>query len=415
MRIAIIGCGISGLTAALLLDHEYDVTCYEANAYLGGHTNTVPVKMAGQTHAVDTGFIVYNDRTYPHFVRLLAALEVPWQPSDMSFGLRCDETGLEYCGSSFNTLFAQRKNFWRPSFWRMLGDILRFNRAAPRLLDHPEENPTLGEFLQAGNYSTSFVKHYIIPMGAAIWSADPRACAAMPAKFFIRFFKQHGLLQIFDRPIWRVIQGGSAVYVHKLAARLRRAPRVNTPIERVERRDGTVLITPKDGVTEAFDQVIFATHSDQALRILGDATAAEREILAALPYQTNLAVLHTDEAVMPRARLAWASWNYHRLPNAAGPVAVTYWMNRLQSLTAAQNIFVTLNHTGIDEHKILRQIPYAHPVFTVAGQAAQARHAEISGVAFRTHYCGAYWRNGFHEDGVVSAIAVARALGIEID
>ena len=409
MRIAIIGTGISGLSAAWALHRDHALTLFEAGDYIGGHTHTVDVEVQGRPYAVDTGFIVFNDWTYPQFIELLDQLQVASRPTQMSFSVRCERSGLEYNGETLNTLFAQRRNLFRPAFHRMIRDILRFNREAPALLEQ-EQDPSLDAYLRAGRYSREFIDHYILPMAAAIWSAEPVLMGQMPARFFVRFFKNHGLLSVRDRPQWRVISGGSRSYVEVLVAPFREHIRLNCPVEWLRRTPGQIEIKPVGGAVEYFDQVIIATHSDQALRLLADPSAQEREILGALPYQENDVVLHTDTRLLPQRRLAWAAWNYHLPAQPRDRVAVTYNMNILQGLEAPETFCVTLNRgDAIDPARILYRTTYHHPVFTTAGVQAQARRAEVSGVN-RTWYCGAYWRNGFHEDGVDSGLAVARDL-----
>ena len=409
MKIAIIGTGISGLTAAWQLHREHDLMVFEANDYIGGHTHTVDVEVGGRSHAVDTGFIVFNDWTYPNFIDLLEQLGVASQPTLMSFSVRCERTGLEYNGENLNTLFAQRRNLFRPSFHRMIRDILRFNREALALLDD-HRDLSLEAWLREGNYSREFSEHYILPMAAAIWSAEPGLMGAMPAQFFVRFFKNHGLLSVNDRPQWRVIRGGSRAYVEPLIAPFRDRIRLNCPVEWVRRHPTHVQVKPWGGPVERFDEVIIATHSDQALRLLADPTPRERQILGAIPYQENEVVLHTDTRLLPRRQRAWAAWNYHLPAQPRDRVAVTYNMNILQSLDAPETFCVTLNRSDvIDPARILYRTTYHHPVFTEAGVRAQACRDEISGVN-RTWYCGAYWSYGFHEDGVNSGLAVARGL-----
>ncbi len=409
MNIAIIGTGISGLTAAWHLHREHRLTIFEANDYIGGHTNTVEAEFWGKTYAVDTGFIVYNDWTYPNFIQLLDQLGVASQRTLMSFSVRCERTGLEYNGQDLNTLFAQRFNLFRPSFHRMLRDILRFNREAPALLEGDGEI-SLNDYLREQRYSREFIEQYIIPMAAAIWSAEPGLMGEMPARFFVQFFKNHGLLSVNQRPQWRVIQGGSRNYVGPLTAPFRDRIRLNCPVEWVRRQPNHVQIKTRHGPVERFDEVVIATHSDQALRLLADPTPREREILSAIPYQENEAVLHTDTRLLPRRKLAWAAWNYHLAAQPQTRVAVTYNMNILQNLDAPITFCVTLNPSQtIDPARVLYRTTYHHPVFTEAGVRAQARRAEISGVK-NTWYCGAYWSYGFHEDGVNSGLAVARGL-----
>ena len=409
MNIAIIGAGISGLTAAWELHHDHTLTIFEANDYIGGHTHTVEVEVQGQRYAVDTGFIVFNDWTYPNFIALLEQLGVTAQPTLMSFSVRCERTGLEYNGENLNTLFAQRRNLFRPSFHRMIRDILRFNRTAPALLNESRDL-SLEDYLREGRYSQEFIDHYILPMAAAIWSAESAVMGQMPMRFFVRFFKNHGLLSVTDRPQWRVIEGGSHRYVERLIAPFRDRIRRSCPVEWIRRQPNLVEIKPWGGPVERFDHVIIATHSDQALRLLADPTPQEREILGALPYQENDVVLHTDIRLLPRQRRAWAAWNSHLPAQPRERVAVTYNMNILQGLSAPETFCVTLNQNeAIDPARILYRTTYHHPVFTANGVRVQARRDQISGVN-RTGYCGAYWSYGFHEDGVNSGLAAAREL-----
>jgi len=414
MKIAIIGTGISGLTAAWRLHREHQLILFEANHYIGGHTNTVDVVAGGQSCAVDTGFIVFNDRTYPNFIQLLNELGVASQPTIMSFSVRCQRTGLEYNGNNLNSLFAQRRNVFRPSFYRMLRDILRFNREAPAVLATENHATNLQDYLNQQGYGREFRDHYIIPMAAAIWSAEPAVMGRIPVRYFVRFFKNHGLLSINDRPQWRVIQGGSRSYVRPLTAPFRDRIRLHCPVEWVRRRPTHVLVKPRHGEIERFDAVIMATHSDQALRLLADPSQQEVEILSAIPYQENEAVLHTDTRLLPRRRLAWAAWNYHIPAQSQTLAAVTYNMNILQNLDAPLTFCVTLNRSDdIDPAKVLYRTVYHHPVFTPASVAAQERWPEINGVN-RTWYGGAYWGHGFHEDGVNSALAVRQSLQLRL-
>ena len=404
MKIAIVGSGIAGNVAAYHLHQDHDITMFEANDYVGGHTHTHTIEWQDKQYSIDTGFIVFNYHTYPNFTHLLNELKVPVQPSNMSFSVKCDKTGLEYNGNNLNSLFAQRRNLLRPSFYRMLRDILRFNREAPELLQTCDDNLSLGAYLQQQAYGREFIQHYIIPMGAAIWSTDPQRMQDFPAHTFVRFFHNHGLLSVNDRPTWYVIQGGSNQYVKKLIRPFRDRIRLNSPIQSIRRLPDHVEITPRNQPSERFDAVFIASHSDQALAMLLDATPLEREILTAIRYQENSAVLHTDHTVLPKRRLAWAAWNYHLLPNTTSRVALTYNMNILQGLDSQTQFCVTLNNdNAIDEARILKQMRYHHPVHTPASIAAQRRQHEINGIN-RTYFCGAYWRFGFHEDGVVSAL-----------
>ena len=419
MKIAIVGAGISGMVAAFLLHREHDVTVFEAADYIGGHTNTITVDWQGTNYDVDTGFIVFNDWTYPHFIQLLDRLGVESQPSEMSFSVRCERTGLEYGGTTLNTLFAQRRNILRPTFHRMIRDILRFNREAPLLLDQVGSGPSLGEYLGTNRYSCEFIRHYIIPMGAAIWSASHAGMCEFPAKYLVLFFKNHGMLSVDERPTWRVIKGGSHAYVRELTRPFLDRIHLNCPVLGISRYPDWVEIRcqlqRQQFRSLRFDAVILACHSDQALAMLADPSPQEKEVLGAMSYQENEAVLHTDAALLPRRRLAWAAWNYHLPVTPSDRAVVTYHMNRLQRLSATCQFCVTLNHTqAIDPSRILRRFTYQHPVYTPQSVAAQQRHAEINGVN-RTFYCGAYWGFGFHEDGVKSALDVCRHFGKGLD
>ncbi|MGM0703371.1 MAG: NAD(P)/FAD-dependent oxidoreductase [Pseudomonadota bacterium] len=412
-RIAVVGSGISGLAAAWYLSARHEVTLFEAADRLGGHTATVDVNVAGRDYAIDTGFIVFNDRTYPHFRALLANLGVAAQPTEMSFSVHETDRDFEYNGHTLGTLFAQRRNLLRPRFHRLLADILRFNRRAMRDLDSGRlaDTLTLGEYLAAGGYGHDFATRYLLPMGAAIWSASLADLRTMPAQFFVRFFHCHGLLSLSDRPQWYTLMGGSRAYVPALTAPYAQRIRLATPVLGLRRLTDGVALRTASGY-ERFDQVVLACHADQALALLDDPSPAERDILGALPYRDNQVVLHTDTRLLPRRRRAWASWNYRLDGRGDGArVSVTYAMNILQRIDAPETFCVTLNDSAtIDPRRVLGRYTYAHPQFSRAGLAAQARHVEISGVAQRTHYCGAYWRNGFHEDGVWSALRVAHEL-----
>lgn len=410
MKIAIIGSGIAGLTSAYYLHKNHDITLFEANDYPGGHTHTHAIERAGKTWAIDTGFIVFNDWTYPNFIKLMEELKVTSQPSAMSFSVKCERTGVEYNGTTLNTLFAQRRNLFRPSFLRMIQDILRFNKEAPRWLQTGDDATTLGDYLQANGYSQVFQDHYIIPMGAAIWSSGRNGMLAFPARYFMRFFHNHGMLSVDNRPVWRVIQGGSKSYVEPLTRGFRERIRLSSPVDSVSRDGQGVTVKPRGGEAEQFDAVVFACHSDQALRLLADPSEAERQILGAIPYQENEAILHTDASVLPKARLAWAAWNYHITRQDRERVALTYDMNILQGLNAPETFCVTLNYAeAIDPARIIKRLTYHHPVYTRAGIAAQQRHGEISGIN-RSYYAGAYWGFGFHEDGVKSALRVVEQI-----
>ena len=406
MRLAVVGAGVSGLVCAHLLRDGHDVTVFEANDYPGGHTNTVRVDTADETHWVDTGFIVLNDRNYPNFERLLERLGVATQPSNMSFSVSDQDGGLEYSGASPNGLFADRGNLVRPSFLRMVRDLVRFNRQAPALVGLNGSGPSLGAYLDEGGYSREFIDHLIVPQASAVWSADPTQMWSFPASLLAEFFANHGMFGLTGRPVWRTVVGGSHRYVEKITEPLGERLRLSTPVRGVERFEDRVEVTPSGGEPEAFDEVVLATHSDQALGMLADPSQAEVEVLGAIAYQPNEAVLHTDRSLLPRRRRAWASWNYHLLDAPVAQTTVTYHMNNLQSLRSDTQICVTLNRSEqIDPDKVLRKIQYAHPVYTREGMAAHGRWDEVSGVN-RTHYCGAWWGYGFHEDGVNSALKV---------
>jgi predicted NAD/FAD-binding protein len=406
VKVAVIGTGIAGLTVAAGLAKRHQLTVFEAADWIGGHTHTVDIEEDGRIVAVDTGFIVFNDWTYPNFMSLLKRLGVPWQPSDMSFSLQCENSGLEYNGTSLNSLFAQRRNILRPSFLHMIWEILRFNREAPRFLATADETTTLGDWLASRGFGGTFVEHYIVPMGRAIWSAEQAAMLGFPARFFIDFFHRHGFLSVDNRPQWQTVVGGSREYVRKLIADFVGSIRVATPVASVRRLPQGVAVRTADGEAARYDAVVFACHSDQALAMLEDPSGAEREILGAFPYAANEAVLHTDESLLPKRPLARAAWNYHLRRESGRGVPVTYDMNVLQSLATRRRYLLSLNMTdAIDERRILGTFHYSHPVYTPAAVAAQKRHAEISG-SRRSFYCGAYWRYGFHEDGVVSGLAV---------
>lgn len=415
-NIAIIGSGIAGLTSAYLLSKQHKVTVFEANDYLGGHTHTRPVTLDNAIYQVNTGFIVFNDWTYPNFIKLMDQLGVESEASDMSFSVRDENSGIEYNGTSFNSLFAQRINLLRPSFLRMVKDILRFNEQTVSGLKAGviSENQTLGEFVKEHGYSKSFVNHYIVPMGSAIWSASVDVMMDFPLKFFLQFFNNHGMLSVDDRPQWRVLKNGSASYIEPITQPYKERIHLNAKVTKVERNRDGVTITV-NGESHQFDQVIFACHSDQALQMLDQPTQQENEILGAIPYQKNDVVLHTDTRLMPKRKLAWASWNYHIPQRKSDMAMVTYNMNMLQNFNdAPETLLVTLNRSAeIDPDRIIEKYSYAHPVFSLDGVKAQGRHSEISGKN-NSHYCGAYWFNGFHEDGVNSALRVVKEFGIEL-
>jgi len=397
------------MVAAYRLCRDHEVTVYESGAYIGGHTNTVDVEYEGKSYAVDTGFIVYNDWTYPRFIEILSELGVNWQPSTMSFSVRCEKTGLEYNGTNLNALFAQRRNFVRPAFLRMIKDILRFNRRAPELL-RGNGTESLGEYLRRESYSRYFVEHYIIPMGAAIWSSRPIDMLHFPARFFVEFFANHGFLSVNARPTWRVIRGGSREYVKRLTAPYASRIHLNSPVASLQRQRHQVALRLRNGSVEHFDDVVLACHSDQALKLLSDPSPEECAILGAIPYQANEALLHTDARLMPKRSLAWAAWNYHLPIEQYERVTVTYNMNILQSIAAPAQFLLTLNRgADVDPARVIGRYVYDHPVYTSQAVAAQARRHEINGVR-HTYYCGAYWGYGFHEDGVKSALVAVEEL-----
>ncbi|MEZ6138479.1 MAG: FAD-dependent oxidoreductase [Pirellulaceae bacterium] len=416
MRIAVVGTGIAGSLAARILASSHEVAVFEAASYVGGHANTVDVEIQGRHYPVDTGFMVFNNQTYPNFCRLLELIEISSQPSDMSFSVQCRRTGLEYQGSSPNGIFAQRKNLLSPRFLTMLADIWRFNRAGMLAANSGElsDQQSVGEFLAGCNVGRAFLDHYFIPMAAAIWSSTPQSVLDFPARFMIGFFANHGLMQLKNRPQWRTILGGSRKYVHALLEPIFEKVRLNSPVERIERDEDGVTVVLDDGSSERFEEVVLACHSDQSLRMLANPTPAEREVLSSIAFHSNTAVLHTDASLLPRARRAWASWNYHIDENGRG-ASVTYDVSRLQNHESPTPILVTLNPTQtIAAHKVIRTFSYHHPAYSLETMAAQNRYSEINNHQ-RTHYCGAYWGYGFHEDGVNSALSVVRNFGLNLD
>lgn len=412
-RIAIVGAGISGLVCAYLLSQRHDIVVYEAGDHIGGHTNTIDVETQHGVIPVDTGFIVYNESNYPLFTRLLDQLKVESQPSIMSFAVSCERSGLEYNGSSINQLFAKRSSILSLGHWKMIRDIARFNRDAERLQEEGDA-VTVAEYVRENNFSVSFLEHYLIPIGASIWSCPSGTFRGFPIRFVIDFLRNHGMLQINDRPEWRVIKGGSKQYIGPLTQPFRDCIQLNTPVSRVERDGDGVTVSLHSGAAERFDQVVLACHSDQALRLLAETSELERELLSAFPYQLNETVLHTDESLLPKRRRAWGSWNYRIRSDSSDAVAITYNMNMLQSISSRTQYCVTLNETDrIDPSKVIRRFRYHHPIFTLERDAAQARHEELVGNN-RTSFCGAYWGYGFHEDGVRSGVRVAEHFGCSL-
>jgi predicted NAD/FAD-binding protein len=421
MKIAIIGSGISGLTAAYVLNQQHDIVVYESADRLGGHTATIDIEYEEKSYAIDTGFIVFNDWTYPNFKKILKQIGVDYQPTTMGFSVTCENTGLEYSGGSLNTLFAQRRNLLNIQHWRMIRDILRFNKESLSDVDSGGEylEMTLGEYLTKKNYSDAFMDNYLIPMGAAIWSATTKVMKGFPLQFFVRFFRNHGLLSIKDRPQWHVIKGGSRSYIEPLVSGFKDSIRLSSGIKEITRNESNVTITTVHGDTEIFDQVVIASHSDQALSMLTDPSEQEKAVLGAIAYQPNEVVLHTDTALLPQRKSTWSSWNYRILKEqVSSPDALpvlTYDMNILQSIDSNTTFCVTLNKTdAIDPKKILGVYEYSHPVFSMEAIAAQQQWSTINGVN-NTWFCGAYWANGFHEDGVVSALKVTERLGATLD
>ena len=415
MRIGVIGSGIAGLASAWLLSRQtserHEVVLFEANDYLGGHTHTHDIELQGRQYAVDTGFIVHNPAHYPLLTALFAELGVESQPTTMSFSVRNEATGLEYNATDLDSLFCQRRNLLAPRFWGMLRDLFRFYRQAPELLELPGEGPTLGDYLAQGGYGAMFRDQHLVPMASALWSSASARILSFPAKYLVQFMANHQMLQISDRPQWRVVRGGSSSYVRAMRAHWQVQERLSTPV-RILLRDSDGVTVFTDQGAERFDQIVLACHSDQALRLLNDASEAEHAILGGMPYQANDTVLHTDASLLPRGRKAWAAWNATIPRDPADVCTVSYCMSLLQNIASPEPFVVTLNRTdAIDPAKILRRMRYHHPLYSHASVAAQARKAEIQGQR-RTWFAGAYWGWGFHEDGMRSAVEVARALGV---
>lgn len=409
MRIGIIGGGISGLVSAYLLSRRHDITLFEAGGSVGGHANSIRVDLGDGSWNIDTGFIVFNDVTYPNFTRLLERLRVPSQPTTMSFSVSCERTGLEYNGTSINRLFAQRRNLLNPSFHRMILDITRFNQRGPAEVEHADAT-TVAQFLISGKYCARFRDHYLIPLGASIWSCPPNAFLHFPIKFVMEFLVNHGMLKMWSRPVWRTIPGGSSRYVEALTASFKHRIRLSTPVKNIWRCATHVNVRTDDD-THQFDEIILACHSDQALTMIDDPSSDETRLLKAFPYQSNNAVLHTDVALLPNVKRAWAAWNYRIPRDQPAHVSVTYHMNALQGLSAPHEFCVSLNTTSkIDPLKVLGRFTYHHPFFTTERDSAQEQHHKLIRVN-RTSCCGAYWGYGFHEDGMNSALTVCRAFG----
>ncbi|MEM9346674.1 MAG: FAD-dependent oxidoreductase [Planctomycetota bacterium] len=415
MRIAIIGTGISAMTAAHLLHPHHEITVFDKAGYVGGHTNTLDVTIDGKAYPVDTGFIVFNDWTYPNFIELIDQIGVESRASTMSFAVSCDRTGLEYYGGSIAGLFGQKRNLISAKFWGMLRDILRFNKLAKRFAEEGGDQTTMQQFVEQQGLGQMFFDKYLIPISASIWSADPVRVGQMPMRFMAEFFRNHGMLNVWDRPQWRTIVGGSRTYMAALTRPFADRVRLNEAVTAVRRFEGHIELDTEREAGQRFDHVVFGCHSDQALEVLGgDATEDERAALSSIPYQQNLAILHTDEKSLPGLKSCWAAWNY-RVPMEEGrPVVLTYNMNILQGLDAPRTLCVTLNDKdSIDPDAVIATVPYEHPVFVPERKTAHALFEKINH-ANRTSFCGAYWRYGFHEDGVVSALNAVKPFGVSL-
>ena len=416
-HIAIIGSGISGLTAAYLLSKKHHVTVFEKNDRVGGHTATVDIEKNGQTYAIDTGFIVFNDKTYPNFLSLLSEIGIGKQATEMSFSVHNCQTGMEYNGHNLNTLFAQRRNLFRPKFWGLVKEILRFNKQCKGIFDSQnyQSGLTLGQFLKENNFSDFFAEHYILPMGAAIWSSSLSQMEDFEFRFFVQFFHNHGLLNIADRPQWYVIPNGSRRYLTPLCEPFKDNIKLNADISGITRNDNKVQLHFNQAPSEIFDEVVIACHSNEALALLNDATSEEESILSAMPYSENSVILHTDKALLPKREKAWASWNYQLSQDRSKAASVTYNMNILQGIDSKNTFCVTLNQKeDIDPSSILREFTYHHPIFSSGSIQAQKQRADICGIN-HTHFAGAYWHSGFHEDGVKSAVEVAKRFDCVIE
>ncbi|MDT0604339.1 NAD(P)/FAD-dependent oxidoreductase [Thalassotalea castellviae] len=416
-HIAIIGSGISGLTAAYLLSKKHQVTVFEKNNKIGGHTATVDVKKNGQNYAIDTGFIVFNDITYPNYLALLSEIGIGKQATEMSFSVHNCKTGMEYNGHNLNTLFAQRRNIFNPRFWVLVKEILRFNKLCKAIFHQGnyQKGYALGHFLKENNFSEFFAEHYILPMGAAIWSSSLAQMEDFEFRFFVQFFHNHGLLNIADRPQWYVIPNGSRSYLTPLCAPFEKNIKLNAEISGVTRSDEKVHLHFNNSSSETFDEVVIACHSDQALALLNDPTDEEEAILSAMPYSENSVVLHTDKKLLPKRKNAWASWNYQLSDDRNKAASVTYNMNILQGIKSADTFCVTLNQKEeINPAEILGEYVYHHPVFSTQSIKAQKQRSFICGIN-HTHFAGAYWHNGFHEDGVRSAVEVAKRFDCFLD
>jgi len=417
-NIAIIGSGISGLTAAYLLSKKHHVTVFEKNDVIGGHTATVDIEKDGQAYAIDTGFIVFNDQTYPNYLALLSEIGIGKQATEMSFSVHNCQTGLEYNGHNLNTLFAQRRNLLNPRFWLLVKEILRFNKRCKSIFEQDVYLPglTLGDFLIEHKFSAFFAEHYILPMGAAIWSSSLEQMEDFEFRFFVQFFHNHGLLNVADRPQWYVVPNGSRSYLQPLCAPFKDNIHINSGVIGITRNNNQVQVHfEKPEQSQSFDEVVIACHSDQALLLLSDATEDEVALLSAMPYSENSVILHTDESLLPDRKTAWASWNYQLSVDRSKAASVTYNMNILQGLKSEHTFCVTLNQKqDINPQKILKEFVYHHPIFSSGSIRAQQQRALICGQQ-HTHFAGAYWHSGFHEDGVRSAVEVAQRFNCYLD
>ncbi len=412
MRIAVVGSGIAGLGSAWLLSRQHEVVLFEKSKWFGGHTDTHAIQLAGDQHAVDTGFIVFNNEHYPLLTTMFAELGVASQPTTMSFSVHDAGSGLEYNAGSLGGLFCQPGNLVSASFWRMLRDLRRFYRESPALLSAAEPGPTLGEYLQENHYCAAFRDDHLVPMASALWSSPSQRILEFPAMELVRFMANHDMLQISGRPQWRVVSGGSQRYVDAMRKQWTVDERLDCPVTSVQRRGDQIAVRSAAGI-ESFDQIVLACHADDALALLHDASDCERAILGDLGYQDNDTVLHTDVSVLPENRKAWAAWNAYIPADRDAPCSVSYWMNALQSIESSEPLIVSLNRTQqIDPAKILRRMNYRHPAQTLASASARQRKAEIQGRS-GTWFAGAYWGFGFHEDGFRSALEVAQGLGVE--
>lgn len=414
MKIAIIGGGVSGLVAAYLLHESHDVVLFEAQSSVGGHAHTVEIREETGNIGVDTGFVVFNERHYPKFSKLLSRLEVESLASDMSFSVRCEKTGLEYNGSSLNRFFAQRRNILSPRFWKLLTGIAHFHVKARSMADFIDPELTISDFLRRHNFSEIVTRQYLLPLTASIWSTSPHLMSEFPARFMIQFLNNHGMLDLVGSLKWRSIRGGAREYVRKLTAPFLEKIRLNSPVRMVERGPRGVQIKTDGNEREHFDEVIFAVPSHRALSMLVHPTSQEQAVLGAIRFQSNRTTLHTDPGFLPERKLAWASWNYHIPAQEQNRVEITYYMNKLQNLASKRHYCVTLNRSGLlNPETVLGRFDYEHPLYTPGAARAQTEHSLISG-RNRTHFCGAYWGYGFHEDGVRSALRVCRRFGKDL-